>query len=287
MNGAFYQEEARRTPRFKPSGSNSASSSQSKQQIFSTYVKHVSNLKSRLAHSHAAAKNLNDFCNRLDTKPENQSVRADFISELAANKYIDDVSGHTYRKDMLGDDGILPLLTKLDAEVGIANNFVAGLGHVGTAFIRGLDIYIGKAINASATQAETESLKHIQRKGDFILTVDSQTAELNTMSDQVSLKINLVHKHTKDSHRKRTDAIKACLVQLQSIDELEATNVTATINDALNDANRMGAMNRVLNAANLAQLDRDKKNVMNDVERSMEPHKRFVPQTVGVGDTTL
>jgi len=276
MNGAFYQEEVTNRSRFKDSGAN-----EGKQQMFTEYVNKVSHIKKQLQRSKVAVDQLNTFCKSF-TGEGNKERRAALISELQSKRYIDDASGLTYRQDMLGTNGILDLLNQLDDKIGKANDFVAGLGSVGTSFIGALDIYIGKAQNEAVEQEQIDSLKHIRRKGDFILTVASKTEELQQMSNQVTLKIQSVHKQTQDNNKKRYEAIKACLATLKDIDALESTSITATINSALKSANQIASANRVLNAANKDQLTRDKQQVVDDVTRSMEAHKKYAPSTKAI-----
>jgi len=277
MNGAFYKEEVLR---FEASGAKPPEGT--KQQMFLDYTSKVSIIKKQLQRALVAVNNLNAFCYSFSNSEGNKARRSALISELQSKRYIDDTSGITYKNEMLGKNGILDLLNKLDEDIGKANDFVAGLGGVGTSFIRALNIYLGKAVNESVEQKQIESLQHIRSKGNFILTVDSKTEELGKLSDQVSLKISAVHKQTKENNQKRYDAIKACLATLKNIDNLESTQITATINDALKTADQIASANRVLNAANLSQLTRDKQQVVDDVTRSMEAHKNYVPGTKSI-----
>lgn len=269
MNGAFYEEEV--TTRFKPS----ESKPRGKQELFTDYVNYVGALRQRLRHAMEAANKLNSFCKSLEG-PKNNDRRAAFIQILGQKKYIDD-GAVSYRNDMLGKGGILDTLTKLDAQVGEANDFVAGLGTIGTSFIGALDVYLGQAQNEAVEQEQIDSLKHIRRKGDFILQVEDKTKELEKLSDQVSLKIQAIHTKTKVNNEKRYNAIKSLLAALKQIDDLESTDITATINAAGAMADKIASSNRVLNAANKQQLTRDKRQVVDDVTRSMEAHKKYVP----------
>ena len=134
MNGAFYQEEV--TTRFE---SSAASARSGKQDIYAEYVNRVSNLKRRLQMADKAAQDLNNFISTFDEE-KHKDRRSALISVLEQKKYIDDTGGVTYRGEMLDSDGILVTLNKLDDKVGKANEFVAGLGNVGTKFINALDL---------------------------------------------------------------------------------------------------------------------------------------------------
>ena len=271
MNGAFYQEEV--TTRFKPS---EAKPRGSQQELFADYVNRVGNVKTRLAHAIDAVQKLNDFCKSMEGE-RNINKRAMFIQILKKRNYIDDTHGVTYTNDMLGTGGILETLNALDDKVGEANDFVARLGDVGTKFIAALGVYIGRAQNEAVEQEQIDSLKHIRSKGDFILQVEAKSKELAKLSDKVSLKIQAIHTQTKNNNTKRYEAIKACLSQLKQIDELESSQITTTINAAGAMADKIASANRVLNAANKQQLTRDTQQVVDDVTRSMEAHKKYEP----------
>jgi len=271
MNGAFYQEDVPK--RFE---SSAASRGSGIQDIYSEYVNRVQQLKHRLQLADKAAEDLNKFVATFDSE-KNKERRAALITILEKKKYIDDTGGITYRGDMLGPRGILQTLNKLDEKVGEANDFVAGLGGVGTTFINALDLYLGKAVNEAVEQEQIDALKHIRRKGDFILQVDDKTKDLEKLSNQVGLTIQAVQAETQENNAKRTKAIKTLLTTLKDIDALETSQLTATINKALKYADQIASANRNLNQANREQLVRDKREVVDDVTRSMEAHKQYVP----------
>jgi hypothetical protein len=279
MNGAFYQEEVRNNgPMFKASGS-VKHGLKGKQELFSDFISNVSHVKKELTRALAAVNKLNRFCNGFLDTPEANDARAEFIQILVSKRYIDGTKGVTYRKDMLGTGGILDMLTKLDQEVGKANGFVVNLGEVGTSFLAGLDVYLGTAQNKAVEQGQVEQLEHIRNKGNFLIQVASKTKVLETLSNQVSLKIQAIHQQTKNNNEKRNEVIKACLKSLHEIDAMESTEITTTINSAMKDAEQIASSNRVLNKANEEQLGRDKEQVVNDVTHSMEVPKKWLPIT--------